>query len=194
MDNKFGLDQALLDAAREVISESSKIDEVSAEMLGRYSDKANKEYNDKKSTPETKAKRKSGLINAYLKVKARSGVPATYKEETELEDFTLEEIDEFLQTEEYEQLDELSKATLGSYIKKASRDSRTSDSLSTEFGIDAKVKDKKVYQDARQSVSDKLKAKANKRQSGVNLAVDKLTKEETEAIEALATQLGLTKE
>ena len=39
-------------------------------------------------------------------------------EEVDLSDFTVEEIEEFMQTEDYEQLDELSRKTLASYIDK----------------------------------------------------------------------------
>lgn len=41
------------------------------------------------------------------------------QQELSLEDFSIEELHEFMQTEEYEQLDELSKTTLGNYITKA---------------------------------------------------------------------------
>ena len=39
-----------------------------------------------------------------------------------LEDYSVEELEDFMMSEEFEQLDELSKATLGSYIKKAHSD------------------------------------------------------------------------
>lgn len=66
------------------LGEQVELDEVSTEMLGRYSDKANKEYN----SPDGKKKeqRKKGLITAYLKAKGRARVPATYKEDTDLEE------------------------------------------------------------------------------------------------------------
>jgi hypothetical protein len=41
------------------------------------------------------------------------------KEELTLEDYSDEEIQEFMQTEDFEQLDELSKKTLGNYINRA---------------------------------------------------------------------------
>ncbi len=40
-------------------------------------------------------------------------------EQVDLSDFTLEEIEDFMMSEEFEQLDELSKKTLGSYVSKA---------------------------------------------------------------------------
>jgi hypothetical protein len=50
---------------------------------------------------------------------SKAAVQAVQNEEIELtlEDFTPEELEEFMQTEEYEQLDELSKGTLRSYLK-----------------------------------------------------------------------------
>lgn len=97
------------------------------------------------------------------------------KEETELtlEDFSLKELEEFVQTEKYEQLDELSKKTLGNYIKKASKDY-----LSTN-AVDSNKSEVKI---------------GKNRLSGINKAVNKLTKEQMEEIEALAAKHGLTEE
>jgi hypothetical protein len=44
------------------------------------------------------------------------------EEQLNLEDYSLEELEEFMVSEEFEQLDELSKTTLGSYVNKASGD------------------------------------------------------------------------
>lgn len=41
------------------------------------------------------------------------------EEELTLEDYSIEEIERFMQTEDFEQLDELSKKSLGSYVNKA---------------------------------------------------------------------------
>lgn len=93
-----------------------------------------------------------------------------------------------------EQIDEVSKATLGSYVKKASKDveTRTTDSASftsaAERHLDQASKlDKhmkfKDSNDSRKAAdqyyrySDKEAAKVNKRQKGISKAVDKLTKE-----------------
>jgi hypothetical protein len=66
---------------------------------------------------------------------SKPAVQAVQNEEIELtlEDFTPEELEDFMQTEEYEQLDELSKDTLGSYVKKASVDSTISRKIATDF-------------------------------------------------------------
>jgi hypothetical protein len=47
---------------------------------------------------------------------------AQKNEDFTLEDYSVEEIEDFMMSEDFEQLDELSKKTLGSYMKKASSD------------------------------------------------------------------------
>jgi hypothetical protein len=76
--------------------------------------------------------------------------------------------------EEVEQIDELSKKTLGSYIKKASKDARRASYAS---GIH--------HADGNYAHGEKTGEKALKRQRGVNTAVNKLTKEEQEFIDSL---------
>ena len=80
---------------------------------------------------------------------------------------TKEEVEEFMQTEAYDQLDELSKKTLGSYVKAAAKDA------------EASGRDQEHYGD--QSDYDR----GTKRQKGIAKAVDKLTKEEVEEIDEL---------
>lgn len=90
--------------------------------------------------------------------------------------------------EDVEQIDELSKTTLGNYVKKAAKNV---DSNSFTQGYNANNPDKK------QSMRDnELKSmyKSDKRIKGIKKAVDKLTKEQLEEIEALATKHGLTKD
>ena len=69
-------------ASEESVSEES-LDEISADLVGRYSDKANKEYNDPKTSEHKKATRRAGLMLGYNKAKGRANVPATYKEEAD---------------------------------------------------------------------------------------------------------------
>jgi hypothetical protein len=73
--------------------------------------------------------------------------------------------DNKLTKEEVEELDEISKATLGSYVKKAGKQA-------TKFEVDfEKGRDKGTYNFSSLD-------KAGKRQVGISKAVDKLTKEE----------------
>lgn len=90
------------------------------------------------------------------------------KEELTLEDFTIEELEEFMMSEEFEQLDELSKQTLGSYIKKAAG------------GVKGAASQAMM---AAHNPNGGHFSKAVKRIKGIEKATDKLTKEELESIE-----------
>lgn len=109
-----------------------------------------------------KAKSKSNTCSSSSKSAEGSCLA---KEELELEDFSIEELEEFMLSEEFEQLDELSKQTLGSYIVKASTDKAAAalDNAKSKEGADTKLL---------------------KRHSGIKKAVSKLTKESTELDEA----------
>lgn len=88
------------------------------------------------------------------------------------DEHTLDEIAEFMLDEGYENLDELSKATLGSYIKKASRNA-------TDNAVRATGKiTNKEYTDG-----GRLAKQAYSRQKGVDKAVGKLTSEAEESDE-----------
>jgi hypothetical protein len=96
------------------------------------------------------------------------------------EDFNLEDIDpalveEFMQTEEFEQLDELSKKTLGNYIKRASYDSGS-------HGYKAG----KAHADDKDEFRSHIK-KFRDRTTGVKKAVDRLAKEDVEQTDEAAT-------
>lgn len=75
--------------------------------------------------------------------------------------------------EAVEQIDELSPATLGSYVKKATSDVR----MNTNMARNTTGKQ-----------SDKFAAKAWKREDNVGKAVDRITKEEVEQIDELSPQ------
>ena len=105
-------------------------------------------------------------------------------EETELENYSLEELEEFMVSEEFEQLDELSKSTLGSYVNKASKDAAKSSSASTNWARTSdKAKNPRVKVAAAQ-YSDEEESREKKRLTGIGKAVKKLTgmKEDVNAI------------
>ena len=94
---------------------------------------------------------------------------------------------------EEEALDELSKKTLGSYVKKASHDVATKSAATGRYAERAnKVKDETKkgdysnYQQGKKddATADKMFNKSWKRRAGIAKAVDKLTKEETLAEKA----------
>jgi hypothetical protein len=112
------------------------------------------------------------------------------------EDFNLEDMDpalveEFMQTEEFEQLDELSKKTLGDYVKKASHDVAHKGAMTRQHAndSDAAKKDSR-YNDARKSEdkANKTFAKSWSRRQGMAKAVDRMTKEEVEQIDELSKE------
>jgi hypothetical protein len=83
--------------------------------------------------------------------------------------------------EEVEELDELSKTTLGSYAKKASRDAVITRKIGADFENMADKSRKPSSKAAATDLADKWKAKSWKRRDGLDKAVDRLTKEETVA-------------
>lgn len=91
--------------------------------------------------------------------------------------------------EEVEQIDELSKATLGRYIKKASSDAAVRQGMSTAnspYVVGGKY--------GNFAVSNAHMVKSHQRLKGIEKATNKLTKEQIEEIEALAAKHGLTEE
>lgn len=98
------------------------------------------------------------------------------KEEAETVEFSLTE-------EEWNQLDELSKTTLGSYVKKSSRDSRITRKIAADFENKADRARSPGMKAANNELSDKFKSKSFKRQAGMDKAVDRLTKEEVELVD-----------
>lgn len=105
-------------------------------------------------------------------------------EEVELENYSLEELQEFMVSEEFEQLDELSKSTLGSYVNKASKDAVKSSSASTNWARTSdRARNPRVKVAAAQ-YSDEEEAREKKRLTGIGKAVKKITemKEDIDAI------------
>ena len=79
-----------------------------------------------------------------------------------------------------EQIDELSKSTLGSYVKKASTNARINSMISKDFDHKAMTARKPSTRDAFYGLSSKHKTKSWKRSDNVAKAVDRLTKEAKE--------------
>lgn len=88
--------------------------------------------------------------------------------------------------ESVEQIDELKKSTLASYVKKASHDVAAKGATTRQFANDSEAARKSEnYPEARKKMqmADKTFAKSWKRREGMAKAVDKLAKEEVEHIE-----------
>ena len=86
-----------------------------------------------------------------------------------------------LKKEEVEQIDEISKETLASYIPKAAKDARIHGQIATDFENRGKTARKPGSKDSWNRLSMKYKEKAWKRDDGISKAVTKLTKEETQS-------------
>ena len=81
--------------------------------------------------------------------------------------------------EDVEELDELSKNTIGSYAKKATRDAVISRKIGADFEHQGKRAKSPGMKAASDELSQKWKEKSWKRRDGVDKAVDRLTKEAT---------------
>ena len=96
---------------------------------------------------------------------------------------------------EEEQLDELSKGTLGSYIKAASHDVATKGALTRHFADKSRrEKEEKKGWEADKSMkkADKTFAAGWKRRQNMAKAVDRLTKEDVEQIDERTLTSGET--
>ena len=82
--------------------------------------------------------------------------------------------------EEVEQIDELSKKTLGSYVKKATSDGQVSSAEGGALTSTYFSKNRPAHLDTQRKSQF---ARAAKREKGINTAVDKLTKEEAEYVD-----------
>lgn len=117
--------------------------------------------------------------------------------DTALDKLTREDVEilESLTYEEFEQLDELSKKTLGSYIKKASG---TFDHERKTLGkVSASAEDARRYvndpkndpyygSNGNHTVYNKLSKKLTNRRDGIKKAINRLTKEEFEQLDELS--------
>jgi hypothetical protein len=95
--------------------------------------------------------------------------------------------------EEVENLDELSKKTLGSYVKKASHDVATRAAATSRYGEREEVARKSGdYDSARKNskIADKAFNKGWKRRANMAKAVDKLTKEEVEQVDEISKAMA----
>jgi hypothetical protein len=91
---------------------------------------------------------------------------------------------EKLNKEEVESIDEISKATIGSYVKKAADDATITRKIASDFEHRAKTSRKQSMKDANTSIANDFQNKSWKRQDNIKKAVDRLTKEEPDIEES----------
>ena len=120
-----------------------------------------------KKTPKTASIRNPDLWTKTSSSEIPSHVSGHVKESFDIEDYSVEELEDFMMSEEFEQLDELSKKTLGSYVKKATSD----------VGLAGFVKGTTVNDHSRSKDYEDAATMNKKRKVGIAKAVDKLTKD-----------------
>ena len=116
--------------------------------------------------------------------------------ELTLDDYLLEELVEFVMSEEFQQLDELSKSTLGSYVTKASKDLRSNaqaagskdtalmaHQMGYRRGEKSPIKGGTKGEKRVSSEIAKHQTKANNRTAGIAGAAQRLAKEQFEITE-----------
>jgi len=166
---KEDLDNMSEDEINELKENIETLDELSKKTLGSYINNASDDaaYHTGKSDRQALIGNKSSSKESdKIVIKRRKGISKAVDKLTkeDLDNMSEDEINELV--ENIEQLDELSKATLGSYVKKAtddvSHDSFMAGSLSA----------------TKKPGSLKFDKKSFKRQTGISKAVDKLTKED----------------
>ena len=115
-------------------------------------------------------KRMQGMNNAMNKLTGSSFAKVHAKEEFDLSDFTIEELESFIMSEEFEQLDELDKKTLASYVKKAAgvAHRNTLPNAMRDRMTAANIGDKEWYKQSGRI--------ADNRSKGIQRAADKLAK------------------
>ena len=85
--------------------------------------------------------------------------------------------------EEVEQIDELKKSTLASYVKGATRDVASASRLQRGYETDAARSEFAPVQRGSEFAAKKMRKLAGKRSRGIAKAVDRLAKEEVETVE-----------
>jgi hypothetical protein len=168
-----------------------QIDELKTDTVHSYYKKAfaqkyaHKLGTGEKPSKETLQKRNQGMKRAEKRFDASNptkgaGTPASagnwYKQGRYMGDSV--EIPDDVQ-----QIDEISKSTLGSYVKSAARDIGASRKLAADFQNQADKSRKPGSKAASSSLSKKFMATAQKRHAGIGKAVERLTKEESEQVE-----------
>jgi len=193
MKTNLGLDQDLINAVSQIVEASCSSKKMEKEELHPNQVKLDKNKNGKldahdfkKLRGESKCDEDDDMEEGYASHAQRKAVWASknekgVKEEFALEDFTLEEIQDFMMSEDFEQLDELSKNTLQNYIAGASTDMARSGNTLGRLQTHGKLPD----------VEKRISKNLSKRYHGINKAAEKLTKEQVEEIEALAAKHGL---
>ena len=173
--------------------EAEQIDEISSKLARSYlhksikdTDKPHPKGGYRLGNPKERAQFDKKTRRFDSQALAKSKLTGLSTRKTGDDDYVKAKV---LTKEEAEQIDELSKKTLGSYVKKASHDVATKSAATGRYAERAnkeeddrkKTGDYSGYRQGRKDneTADKMFGKSWKRRQGIAKAVDKMTKEET---------------
>jgi hypothetical protein len=183
MTESFDLSDLTLEELEDFMmsKEFEQIDEISKKTLASYVKKAadDMRYREGEKTFRDAAPAAANLMGTKSSKELRSKIIKRSRgidkavdrlaESFDLSDLTLEELEDFMMSKEFEQIDEISKKTLASYVKKAADDMRYREG-------------EKTFRDAAPAAanlmgtksSKELRSKIIKRSRGIDKAVDRL--------------------
>lgn len=154
--------------------EFDQLDEISMEKLKAYH-KAAKGDADTRSIKQAEGDGGRGNIKKFLnrkrgmEIAVRKAGKKVMGESFNLSDYTVEELKDFMMSEDFDQLDEISKKTLASYVKKAGGAGKE--------GLAHAVKSQMSAADSADRAGyKKSQRQANNRSTGIQRAADKLAK------------------
>jgi hypothetical protein len=163
----------------ELGEECEILSELSKKTLGSYVKKAalsqhydNKNFNSKETNNKDTQSNDEKIAGVKKSSKRTMGVMNAVNR------LTKEEVEDFMQTEEYDQLDELSKDTLKSYVGKASKNARIQGMMQTDYAHRSKKAKSSGMKNAWDKMSRDAMKTGWKREDGIKTAVNKLTKED----------------
>lgn len=149
MDVNLGLDQDLINAVAAITEASCSAKKLEKEELHPNQKVLDKNKNGKLDADDFKKLRKEETVEEgmeeFAKSQAKKRAEARkakekMSEELTLEDYDVEELEEFILSEEFEELDEVSGKLLGNYIQKARADASARYAHGKELDNDPKVK------------------------------------------------------
>lgn len=153
---------------KKMINKEKKVDEATAQKMGHAGKVTMKHVMNSSASPKVKAaiKKAAPDIKTYGDRAAALDAAGIKREEVEFE--------------EVEELDELSRSTLGSYAKKATRDATITRKIAADFEHQGKRAKSPGMKAASDMLSQRYKVKSFKRRDGVDSAVNRLVKEDAE--------------
>jgi hypothetical protein len=168
--------------------EVEELDELDKKTLGSYAKKSHDQL--MKHTSSVNFKQGRGDSDAFAYAHDKEAVRKTANRTKGLTQainkLTKEEVEDFMQTEEYDQLDELSKDTLKSYVNKSAQNARIQGMMQMDYAHRSKKAKSSGMKNAWDKMSRDAMKTGWKREDGIKTAVNKLTKEEAEQIDELS--------